>query len=237
MMSYGRARKPFHGKGKKRAVGGLVKKSFIYRLPGSLRMPGYEKKCVDLLTQSNIASTTGVFTTINGISAGNENFNRIGRRVHMKSLRITGQVLKNAAVVGVDDYVRVIVFYDREGTTSTISDLLTSTDATGATSSAVYDMINSANFVRYVVLADVRFSLPTILDTGGAQSRQSSDYTDYKGEVNFDRFIKLRDLTTEYGSGGSIQAGGLQMLVLGNNIAVAAPSKFVWTARLRYSDV
>ncbi|AXQ66480.1 MAG: hypothetical protein [Cressdnaviricota sp.] len=192
-----------------------------------------EVKTVDIPVQTNLLSTTAIFTTLNATALGTEIYNRIGRRIHLKSIQLRGQILKlNNGGVNDSDFCRIILFYDNEGTTSAIADLLTSTDATGAVTSDVFSLVNPSNFERYKVFKDTQYSMPA----DGSVLPSSNVITDYKGDYSFKYFIKLKDLPTNYGTGGSIAGGGLQLMTVGAQSASLADYQVRWFARVRYSD-
>lgn len=225
---------------RKRAVKRFVKRrGYVPSMAPVLRGFKPEVKTVDVLVTTNILSTTATFTTLNGTALGTEVFQRIGRKIRMKSIHIRGRIIRNAAIVQAsDDYARVIVFYDSEGTTSTLSDVLESDDATGATASNVTSFTNTANFSRFKILSDTAFTLPITPATAATTiTAQSGGLTDYKSEANYNKFINLNMMMAEFGAGGAISHGGLQLMTVGSSIAVAAPHSIQWYARLRYYDI
>lgn len=222
-------------------------------IPAVLRSRGLgvEVKSMDTPTQTAALSTTAVFKVVNNVQEGSSFYNRVGRKLSMKSLQIQGFLAlsgTNAAATGVD-FVRMIVFYDRQanGAAPTLADVLTSYDNAGATTSTALDYINMNNRDRFSILADERITLPPVGINGAtAASAVVAGVDPLAGDtqIQFKRFIKLRGLETQYkatsnpGVIGDISTGSLMVLFVANATAVAnAAFNAYWTSRLRYSDV
>lgn len=207
-----------------------------------------ELKSVDVPTTTNLISTTATFTLLNGVQTGNAFYNRVGNRIQMKSLYLTGSYRDSGLAAGAPIYTRVMVIYDRApaiasgaGAFPAIATVLSSYDNAGAITSTVLDHMNPNLSNRFVMLMDQRL-------TGGLDSRAAGqtnplDQTIYDYEVHqTKRFIKLRGLETQYITStnpaaiGDISAGGLYLVTFGNTAAATAPYNFVWTSRLRYYD-
>lgn len=216
----------------------VLRRAYYGGMPYVMRGIRPELKSVDVQVTTNVLSTTATFNTLNATALGTEIYERIGRRIRMKSLHLRGFLVHNGTgLPSSDDYARVIVFYDKEGTTSAIASILTSVDATGATSSTATDGLNTAELSRYKILADIPYAFGTVANAGGTLNNLSNSITDYTAEHNLNRFINLRMLQTEYGAGGAISNGGLQIMTIGVTAAASAQYSIRWYARLRYSDV
>lgn len=225
---------------RKRAVRRFVKRrGFVPSMAPVLRGFKPEVKTVDVLVTTNILSTTATFTTLNATALGTEVFQRIGRKIRMKSLHLRGRLIRNAASTQTaDEYARCIIFYDSEGTTSTLSDILESNDATGTVANNVTSFTNTANFSRFKILSDTAFTMPmTPIDTLGGVSSKSGTITDYNSAANYNKFLKLKMLSSEFGAAGAISHGGLQFMTIGSQPAVTAAYSIQWYARLRYYDI
>lgn len=195
-----------------------------------------ETKCVDVDNAgaspvNQQISTTASIVALNLIALGTDVYQRIGRKVELKSLHLIGKVYCNA--IEAEDYARIMVIYDREATgLPVIADILTSVDSAGNTSVTSYDHLNPSNFERFKVLMDLR--IKTDLNSSGV----STNVTDYSvNPVNVNRFINLRGLPCHFPAGSSTPNTGTVLLVLfGTQIAATSPLFFKYTARLRYRD-
>lgn len=211
---------------------------------GSRGMPPYrqsELKSVDVNGISLTFDATGNFQVLNIPVTGAAFYNRIGNEIMMKSLHLIGQLTLTNNVATSNEYLRLMVIYDRQpnGAMPATADVITSYNTAGTTSSLVKDHLNPNNFDRFKILMDNRVHIP--LDTTGAVSKNDSAITDYtKNEVNINRFIKLRGLSTKYKASaaaiGDITSGSLLLFAFGNIANATAAYSFNGTARLRFVD-
>lgn len=225
----------------------IAKKRRVVRpkasLSAVLRSRAYEIKTVDIPATTTTISTTGTFNLLNGIQEGSSFFNRIGRKVTMKSLRFIGNI-KAGTAGALDEYSRIMILYDRQPNAAfpVTSDVLASVDNTGSSTSTSYDHLNMNNAERFLVLADIRIDAPN-LQSAAQQSPSVGSVIDYtKNEVNIDRFIKLTNLETHYKSSSNpavvsdINTGSLILFTLGKNASATQNLTLTWSSRLRYMD-
>lgn len=183
-------------------------------------------------------STTAFVTTLNQIKLGSDTFQRVGRKVMMKSLHLTGTI-QRGTLGHVDDYCRVMVVYDRQpnGGGFAISQLLSSNDEVGAISSTAMDFPNISFAERFLILADNRLAL----NGPAATNDTAAVNTDFKGEYNINRFIKLKNLVAHYDissiSTDVPTCGALLLIAFGSVPAATASYQLTWTSRLRYHDI
>lgn len=198
-----------------------------------------EVKAVDIKKASVGCSTTATFSLLNGTVEGSSFYNRIGRRIEMKSLHLTGWFDQTGNGAGVDDYVRVMVVYDSQpnGATPVITALLTSYDFAGNTDTTVSAHLNLNNRDRFTMLADIRMA--TVRDAG-ASTDGAIGFTNSCQESNVNRYIKLKGLQTMYqtstGAIGDITTGALWLVTYGRVAAATSSYTFEYSARLRYRD-
>lgn len=184
--------------------------------------------------------SAGSLTLLNGIQAGSSFYNRVGRKINMKSLHLIGSFQPTGSNVTTPEYARVMVIYDRQpnGAAPTASSILTSYDNAGNQLGTSYAHLNPTNSDRFRVLADVRMVMPDGKTT--AETSQEAGLVDQSGPVNVNRFIKLRGLETVYKASsnpavvGDISTGSLYLFTFGYNGTGA--SQFAFTTRLRYYD-
>lgn len=194
-------------------------------------------------------NSTGLVTPLNMIVAGSSFFNRIGRKIEMKSIRVNGVIAQVGAVTRNCplDYGRIMIVYDRQTNAAPclISDILNNVDQ-GANnySSAVGGGligINLNNRDRFLVLADRRIMLPQVTLTAGVISNVFP--TDGTQDMIIDDFRKMANLTCHYKSDstvaviGDIVTGGLYLVTLASNAAGSEGWSFQWNSRLRFRDM
>lgn len=205
---------------------------------------GAEKKFLDIPFTTTVISTTGAFQAVNIIQEGSSFYNRVGRRIHMKSLHLTGTLTSTGQGAGVYEYLRVMVVYDRQpnGAYPAIADLLSDYDNTGAVTSTSYAGVNPNNADRFLVLRDIRVGIP--LNTiGAAQDTTPVDNTSGQRVTPLNEFIKLSDLETHYKASsnpavvGDQASGSLFVFFYGNVAAANAAYQMTWKSRLRFTDL
>jgi len=189
--------------------------------------------------------TTLEIASLNTVQEGAGFYNRIGRRINMKSVHITGQIVPsgNATGAGVAEYLRIMLIYDRQpnGALPGATDVLADYGQDGNTSTTAFSHINMNNVERFAVLRDMRVAVPEN-GSGGATQQINSIVGQQDNKVNW--FVKLKDLETHYKSNSNpdtvadIATGHLFIMTLGN---VAANANYGYTfdfnARLRFTDL
>lgn len=199
------------------------------------------------LTSSNIPSTTTTNTgsfVLNLVAPGNGSFNRVGRKISMKSLRLRGvasATLDDNASVSPTQCLtlRMVVVFDTQpgGVLPTFDTIFGNTDQTGAETCVTLSALRYDNTARFRVLRDwVRtFSA----DSTNPALGSGNDY------VEFDEFIDLKGLVTVYSGQSSpctitdIASGGLYVFFRADsNTGASAQAQILAasTARLRYTD-
>jgi len=217
-------------------------------------VPGGDKKEVKALVNSTVTAapgggvlalnTTGSMVPLNLIQAGSSFFNRVGRKVMLKSVRLTGQISFTAHAIQADcDYARIIVFYDRQtnGTLPTIANILQDTDQAGTNTSNALCGINLDNRDRFKIIIDKRVFLPTATTQAGFVA-SALTFTNQE-PLLVDEFRKLTGLETHYKADsapsviGDIATGGLFLCTLTYTNAAGSENYLMdWNARLRYTD-
>lgn len=205
--------------------------------------------------------TTGSRIIINAIAEGSTFTQRVGRKVALKSVRLTYTVsLKDALTASTlwdDDYARVCIIYDRQtnGLMPTLPDMFTDYASNGTTTASagtgLCGMIglNPDNRDRFLIIADQRIYLPKVLTSAVANQPAvvvPNSYTaDNMGGLGMqDIFRKLKGLVTHYKSTaappvvGDVATGGLYLVAFGG-LAAANQAWTIsnWNVRLRYVDV
>lgn len=196
-----------------------------------------EKKVVDIAPTQYSPETTGTqLQLLNGCIAGSQNYNRIGRKIHMKSLQIHGEIHNTDASSG-PVVVRLLIVYDKQsnGAAPTLAMIITSQTIAGATSSSVFDMVNLDNRDRFEIIRDKYYPLGVIDNTA------TQTYANGPGNCVVNEFIPLGGRETTYNAGtagtvGDIQSGALYMFLVSNQTAAAGATS-VLGFRTRFIDV
>jgi len=217
-----------------------VKKSNV---PANLRSFGTETKALDNPEAVVAINATGSVTTLNLIRAGNSFFNRIGRRIELKNLTLSLQILPKATST-TPEYARVIVVYDRQtnGAAPAVADILQTVDQAGANTTTSFSGINLNNRDRFRIFVDERIVLPTQSFAAGVITNPG--FVDpVKTTFNIKRFVKLRGEVTQYKADsapavvGDIATGGLFLLLLSTAAAGAEGWQTLVETRIRYNDI
>jgi len=237
-----KATRPFRPPGRRRSQSSVI--------PGLLRQTATEKKVLftgtdDATNGAQNCSTTGNVTCLNLIQVGSSMYNRIGRKVEMRSVRLTAQIstLNVTRATTTPDYYRVMLIYDRQtnGANPAMADFLQDTEQTGTNTTTSYSGLNMNNRERFVTIMDKKITLPQATCTAGVLTNVYPN--DCYLPIKIDEFRKLRGLTTHYRADsnpaviGDISTGSL--LVLSVSLVAAGQDiwEFTWNARLKYVDV
>lgn len=232
---------------------GFLPPRSVYTAPANLYAPrgtgATELKCVD--TQGSVTSpfnTIGLVTLVlNPPVEGASFYNRIGRRIRMKSLHINGWIQPsggNAAAVP-PQYARILVLYDRQanGALPAGSDILQAYNAAGGTSNTFIDGLNMNNRDRFTILRDRKVVLPALGVMGATATSQTNLDPDpnLKKSLNYQEFIKLKGLETHFkasaGGVGDISTGALLMMTITYQDANATAAwQLQYGARLKFYD-
>ncbi len=185
----------------------------------ALRATDQERKFADVLfniAPIDDASTTGSIFLLNGVGAGTANFQRLGKKLAMRSLYLQLAIEKNPAAATNSDYVRMMVVLDRQANEAApiVSEILELTTPTNP----FLDMWapnNLANSKRFVTLYDHRM----VFHRTFIEGRIVKKYLTLNQTVNYDNSgASIADLTTNslwLVLIGSIATGGAQPSVTG----------------------
>jgi len=220
-------------------------------IPGLLRQTASEKKVIfsgdtDPINQPLNMNTTAVLYCPNLIQVGSSMFNRIGRKIEMRSIRLVANIntLNTTRTTLTPDAGRIMVVYDRQtnGAFPAIADILQDTDQAGANLTESVSGINMNNRERFVTLIDKKFTIPQATLTAGVLTNVFPN--DCAVPVKIDEFRKLRGLTTHFKADsnpaviGDIATGALYILSLAQTQAAGTELfNYRWNCRLKYVDV
>jgi len=212
-------------------------------------MPG-ETKAMDTVNANNGAGQTATSCTtvasifcINAVSTGSSAFNRIGRKIHMKSLYLQGYFSPTGvAAASVSQFARIMIVYDKQanGAAPAIADVLRDQiNNTGADAnvSVFSSGLNLNNRERFDVILDKRFTLPGLTAAFGSNGNGG---TANFMNINEYRKLGMRDVQFRSDSVPStiadIASGALIMITFGDLTAVNAPFNLIFSCRVKYQD-
>lgn len=228
--------------------------SRMYNYPGpALRQAVGETKClVSAYTNATPMqiNTTGTIFVMNLIAAGSSFYNRIGRKIELKSVRVTGVITLDLNTTTQDnDLARIALVYDRQfnGATPAITDIFQDTNAIGTNFTTPLSGVNLNNRDRFLVIMDKRIPLPALTVTTSVTPVPTNvwpnSYADEKHNSFIDEYRKLGNLVTQYKAdssppvSGDISTGALLLVSYGlNTNGTEGFQMSYWNVRLRYRD-
>jgi hypothetical protein len=185
-------------------------------------------------------NATGDIQALNLIQSGSGFYNRIGRKIEMLSLYVTGEINQTTTATTYNDYARVLVIYDRQcnGALPALATILSAYDQSGTSTTNYLSGINPDERERFLVLMDERMVLPAC--PGGTGVTGSVD--GLAVTFNIKRFIKLRNLAVHFKADsspaviGDIATGSLFIVGIGRRTAGQEGWQGNINIRLRYKD-
>jgi len=205
-------------------------------------------------TQVTVPTTVGNFYTLNPVIEGSSNYNRLGRRIRMKSIQIVinmesaVQTLTPSAPATVfAPRMRIALVYDRQpsgGAVPAFNDVWQQRDQFGLSSDYEWSPNNVDNQSRFIILRDckINFATNNALETN--QISLSINNAFIEG-TQCKLFKKLKGLETNFRSNtvgntgntiADIQSGALYLVFRSNMIPADATIACTWTSRLRFYD-
>lgn len=207
---------------------------------------GPEVKALDVPLTLVTLSTTGTVTLLNGIQEGTSFFNRVGRRIEMKSLHFVGNLDTTGNAAGVDDYIRIMIIYDQQptGTNPASTEFLQDVDNAGTLTTTSYSGLNLNFRDRFTILMDHRIGVARDggSSTDGVTEIAGGSTTENSNTSQFNRYIRMRGLLTQYkqtanpAAIGDITTGALYLFTLGKIAVGTAGYNLAFKTRLRFAD-
>nr|WAE42228.1 MAG: capsid protein [Cressdnaviricota sp.] len=188
--------------------------------------------------------------TLNATQEGAGFWNRIGRKICMKTLNLTGYIFPTGAVGALtEEFLRVIIAYDKQpnGVAATYDQVVQAYDNAGGITNSAFDGFNLDNRDRFIILRDRKVTMPRTAATGipvgppygtSAGSVGTTDSGSDAGGIWKD-FIKLDNYEVQYNGTanpatiGQINTGNLFILLQGS---VGGQYSLGLTSRLRFTD-
>jgi len=214
----------------------VVKSLKSKRMARATFAPPLDVKAFDLAYTNSFFTTAGTFTTLNVPVNGSEQYQRVGRRIFLRSLQIKG--VMNFAATSVQDVCRIMVVYDHQPNAAlpVLADLIQNSNAGLATQVLSYPNLNNRD--RFTILKDYKIMLPPFTNTAGVITNEVIP-DPIRNSMNIDWDIRLgrRETTFNAVNGGTIAdvtTGSIFMVTFdGNNAGTVALS---FQSRLRYVD-
>lgn len=222
--------------------------NYLSNKPADFYSSSAEIKCVDLVSSSQLFLDTGIITPLNFVAPGSAFYQRIGRRIEMKSIRIAGNCnikpILSAQTVYYGFYGRVLIVYDRQtnGALPALSDILQTVPQTGVPSTNNYSDINLNNRDRFTIIRDQRLTFQNVFSNNAPTPFvEGVSAPDPLNPIyNLDFYCKLKGLVTQFKADSAaatiadIATGALYLVVVG---AFPTPAwQFNFAGRLRYYD-
>lgn len=220
-------------------------------IPGVLIDKKPEVKSLDKETVQ-VFTTVMQFSLLNGVQEGSAFYNRIGRKISMKSLHWTGAIQQNTTVhTSTDqDWLRILIVYDRQtnGAFPVGNDVLLNYDDQGTAAGGPYAGLNLNNADRFVVLRDKRINLCNriLSDNLAPPSNESilgSGLINYQFDPTINEYIDLKGLEVHYRSStnpanvGDIATGAIYLCFQMGSTAATNNYQLHVNTRLRYWDM
>lgn len=219
---------------RRRGLGYQVGRS-IYRKAPQVELKAYD---VPDFTQAlrTPAAATALSPPLNIPTNGPELYQRVGRKIYMKSIQIRGYVWNAATTTS--SLGRVILLYDSQanGAAPVVADILSNMTLAPATTGC--SMLNLNNRQRFSILKDVVMNLPSCTNVAGVLTNGPS-YPDTTGRFEINWFVKLRGLEAVFnnvngGNIGDVASGSLFLMFITD--VNDATWNFKGVTRLRYYD-
>jgi len=199
-------------------------------------------------------NSSGTILPLNLIQPGAGFYNRIGRRIYMKSLMLDINIEPlSVARNSVSDTCKIAIVYDAQtnGAIPTQGDIWLDYDQAGNQNANALSSVNLNNRDRFLVLRHWTLDLPAITNTATGvptntfpseiQMVSAGGSSKYGGHIR--EYIKLKGLVTQYKADsnpctiGDISTGALYLVVLATNVAgTEGYSIPEWNSRLRYYE-
>lgn len=207
------------------------RKGILAKLSVPLSGSRTEVKSVDIgqnIAFGNIVTATGQL--LNDTSTGADFYNRIGRKVAMKNVRIRGKVIGVNGAAG-EDYLRLSLIYDKQYNAGApqFQQVFQDTANAGAATTNCFSGVNLNNRDRFVVLREFTLAVPS------ANSIPTVAVFPNSKEYVVDWFVPLKGADVIHSGSAltTIQSGALLLFALSEN---AQGYSFQYQSRIRFYD-
>lgn len=185
-------------------------KSHPKRLPRvKSKMMTPELKAVDTSIVTTIGpgiTAAGHTTLANGIVLGTDRFNRIGRKVHIKSFHARISLYPNVVAPAATENILIMMVLDRDTDTGAglppLGDILQNVSQTGTATTSIQSMVNLNSTQRFLILH--KKIIPFRITSSPSEYCNQSD-----GAVQWEWYVPM-DIITSFNSGNSGGAGDIE---------------------------
>lgn len=197
-----------------------------FRLKGPISPSGLkELKYVDTAQTNYACDTTGNVTALNLIAVGDDNTNRDGRQVTIKSVQLHGILYPVDGTTSATK-CRVMLVWDNavSGALPAIGTILTTANGT------TFPLVDNAN--RFTILVDRTYSLGVVTNVA------TQAYAMGPGAIDVEIYRRINSMTQYSGTTAaiaSIQNGGLYLVCVGSSAANDGGTLQA-SVRVRFSD-
>jgi hypothetical protein len=242
----------------KKAYRGNLPKTISKWRRAPLRSGGWgrrtqELKVVDVFKNDSMLPDAGSVFLLNGMAQGVDYYQRVGRKVILKSIMLKGSVTVeptgNGNVIPLASMsCRVSVVYDAQsnGTLPSYADIYQSVDSVGTTTNTTFSGVNLNNRDRFKILKDWTMELrPKALQSLVAGVPTTGNFVTDPGFHSTKNLKWYKKLNQEMIFGdvadtiGSIQTGSLLLVIQsdgGGTVANSADPYLDMQCRIRFAD-
>lgn len=234
---------PYKVKPKKRRTKRVsFKKALGYQSGRSIsKIPPVELKAYDVASAAldfiSPGTGTSIAAPLNLPVNGAEIFQRVGRKIYMKSIQIKGWIYNKGTAI--QDVGRILLVYDSQtnGAAPLIQNIINNMDGTYATDGL--SMVNLNNRQRFQIIRDHQITLPADTYTAGVLTNGPSFNMTNAQAYCINWYIPLKKLETVYnqlntGNVSDIVSGALWILCVSE--ADSHHWTFTFNTRLRFYD-
>jgi len=190
------------------------------------------------------AATNANVILMNIVQEGTSDYQRVGRRIEMASLHVTGSIIPNGTAQTGSDFVQWAVIYDRQPSQAAAlpvySTIFQDVGPTGTAAINALAGLNLDNRDRFVVLRNKRLCLSSTTAVAGTNPAQVLSNLQNNHTIN--EFINLKGLIAIYGATANpitlanIATGALYFVTQGGYAAGAQGWQLSANIRLKYRD-
>jgi len=217
------------------------------QIPRLMKPSAVEKKVLftgtaDAINGFFALNSTGSIYAVNLVQVGSSMFNRVGRRIQMKSIRLRYQIEPIIQVrTSSLDVGKIAVVYDKQcnGAYPTLADVYQDTEQSGTNSATSISGLNMNNRDRFITIIENTPTISSCTNTGGIITNPfPQDIT----PLYQDEYRKL-NLTTHYRADsnpavvGDISNGALYLITYANLASGTENFRVNWNCRLKYIDL
>lgn len=235
-----------------------IRKPYVPRTNYTVGKIGELKGVDTSINVAAIPTTTNdnsAIVPINLINQGSGSFNRVGRKVYPRSVRLTGQLnivhkISDTYPAITDVAVRCVLVWDKQPNSSAVpawQDIFGHTNALGTETATTLDAIRYDNTQRFKILKEwiVRAPVTAVDETTSVQSLQScipfDEYYKFKKRDNFESTYSNTQTAPTPPVYTDISTGGLlfayrTIICDGAEASAYSASATLANARYRYTD-